>query len=227
MPLWEQAVKSGIHKFASEFIFSQTYIMYQDSQALIIDPIDTEEFKNFIFDIRIIKADVLLTHEHFDHIQGVNWLKNNVDTKIYASSCSAKAIELPNKNLSSYANVLLSFYNKDFENSYNVEPYSCSADCILNDRQIIQWNMHNIQVISTPGHSPGSVCFLLNNRFLFSGDTILTIPTVTRFPGGSKKDLLTISIPKLMKWKGHEIIVLPGHGDTDYLDFLLEHFKFY
>lgn len=226
MSLWERASKYGIYKFVSELIDSQAYVMLFEKRVLIVDPVDTDEFKRFIIKNEIIEADIFLTHEHFDHIRGVNWLRDILAATVYASKDAAKSIELPNKNLSQYSNVLLSFYYKDFELVSEIIPYFCSADFILEDNQIIHWMTHDILVICTPGHSPGSICLLLDNVFLFSGDTILTIPTITRFPGGSKKDFFNKSLPKLRELKGRKIIVLPGHGKTAHLDYLLEHIEF-
>ena len=64
----------------------------------------------------------------------------------------------------------------------------------------------------TPGHSKGSICIFLDEKVMFSGDTLVTgFNTIVRLPGGSKKDFYSITIPYL-KQLDEDIVVYPGHG---------------
>jgi len=66
-------------------------------------------------------------------------------------------------------------------------------------------------MLATPGHSPGSACFLAGN-LLISGDTLIAnTRTVTKLPGGNRLDLVS----SLLLLSGNcpdNAIVLPGHG---------------
>lgn len=69
------------------------------------------------------------------------------------------------------------------------------------------------QVISTPGHSEGSSCFMLFNKIVFTGDTLLkNYPTILIFPGGNKDDYANISFP-FLRSLSKDSIIMPGHGD--------------
>ena len=73
-----------------------------------------------------------------------------------------------------------------------------------------------IKVISTPGHTPGSVCFLAGNH-LFTGDTIMVGGYGrTDFPDGDEKSLIQ-SIKKLFSIK-ENLTVYPGHNEKTTLD---------
>lgn len=75
-----------------------------------------------------------------------------------------------------------------------------------------------LEVLCTPGHSPGSVClYSEKDKVLFTGDTLFARGTVGRtdFPYGSKKDLEK-SLAKLSKFQP-ETIIYPGHGESSTL----------
>ena len=61
------------------------------------------------------------------------------------------------------------------------------------------------------GHTDDSIIAILDNKSIFSGDTILSIPTITRLPSGSTKDFWLKDIPFLNSLGGIET-VYPGHG---------------
>ena len=73
-----------------------------------------------------------------------------------------------------------------------------------------------------PGHSQGSCCILLNNKVLFTGDSLLAeYPVITRFPGGSSKDYKNISLP-FLKSLNPNLVVYPGHGKSERLGNILK-----
>jgi len=82
----------------------------------------------------------------------------------------------------------------------------------LHDGQVLEINSHHLQVLHTPGHTPGSVCFLTGQQF-FSGDTLFKGSVGrTDLPGGSVKMLNE----SLLRIKGlpENTIVHPGHGES-------------
>ena len=89
-----------------------------------------------------------------------------------------------------------------------------SYDYLLEDDTMIEVGRLKLHTITTPGHTPGSICFrLVDKPLLFSGDTL--------FPGGpgatanDNADFETIieSIDRRLFTLGPDTIVLPGHGD--------------
>jgi len=89
-----------------------------------------------------------------------------------------------------------------------------SYDEILDDESVIDVGRLRLHTIATPGHTPGSMCFLLEGHpVLFSGDTLFPGgPGNTSFEGGDFPTIVT-SIDRRLFTLPAETIVLPGHGD--------------
>ena len=197
-------------------IDARMYIIAENGKAVIIDPCVSEEAKKYLQSQNIQDIIVLLTHEHYDHISGVNWLRKNFpETKVVCSEVCSKGILSPHKNLSAYYEIL--FMGKDPEvqeyiKNVEVPPYSCEADETFQGQTEWNWEGHQIVMVETPGHSKGSCCILFDKKCMFSGDTLVTgHETILRLPGGSKKDFVEITMPFLNSLDG-ELMVYPGHG---------------
>lgn len=204
---------------------SKAYIIDGNDELLLIDSSDGEDFKDYIKNKSPKHIKVILTHEHYDHIVGIEWLREYFETEVCSSKIVAENITNSLKNLSKCANVLLSFYEKKENEERIIEPYTCFADSILYENEEFIWEENKIRIISTPGHTSGSICILVNDKILFTGDSLLSIPTITRFPSGSKKDFFDISIAFFESLKEKEIVVMPGHGAPEKLDSLTKNIK--
>ncbi len=95
---------------------------------------------------------VFLTHSDFDHTLGLPLFKN---AKIYLSSDEEQMITQKR------ARKMGIIYNFKIN-----RPYS-----LLNDQELVTVGTSKIRAIATPGHTPGSMCYLLNESVLFVGDT--------------------------------------------------------
>ena len=89
-----------------------------------------------------------------------------------------------------------------------------SYDEVIEDDAVIEVGHLRLHTIHTPGHTPGSMCFLLQDHpILFSGDTLFPGgPGNTSYEGG---DFATIiqSVDRRLFTLPPDTIVLPGHGD--------------
>ena len=111
-------------------------------------------------------------------------------------------------------------YLKDFMETYR--EYAYHADITFDTEYTFHWNNTIFHFISTPGHSPGSCCILINDELIVTGDSLLSeYPVITRFPGGSTKDYQEKTLPYL-KSLNKELIVLPGHGKICKLSEILQ-----
>ena len=84
------------------------------------------------------------------------------------------------------------------------------ADVAFKDDMVLKWINHDVRLQAVCGHSDDSLICILDERYMFSGDTLLSIPTVTRLPKGSSKGFWEEDMPMLMKMNVDA--VYPGHG---------------
>lgn len=203
-------------------IDSRMYILLENKKTLMIDPCASDEALQLLEENNVTEILILLTHEHYDHISGVNWLRERFPSvHVWCSLACAAALPKPSKNLSSFWEIL--FIGKDEETqeyvrNMNIQPYSCTADSTFENEYELSWEGHSLFLKETPGHSKGSICILMDKNILFSGDSLVTgYPTVTRLPGGSKKDYAEITLPWFQSLDS-SIMVYPGHGEKQPLE---------
>jgi glyoxylase-like metal-dependent hydrolase (beta-lactamase superfamily II) len=90
-----------------------------------------------------------------------------------------------------------------------------SYDQLLDDDSVIEVGRLRLKTVLTPGHTPGSMCFLVEGSpILFSGDTLFPGgPGNTSFPGGDFPTIIRSIEDRIFSKLPADTIVLPGHGD--------------
>ena len=90
-----------------------------------------------------------------------------------------------------------------------------SYDFVLEDDSVIEVGRVRLRTIATPGHTPGSMCFLVEGSpVLLSGDTLFPGgPGATKFPGSSFESIIKAIDERLFSKLDPGTIVMPGHGD--------------
>lgn len=167
-------------------------------EAVIVDPADSADRILAYLEKEACKpAAVLLTHGHFDHIYGVNELRKEYGIMAYASREEKELLGNGEMNCSKGAGRLEEIL----------------ADSQLEDGQKLSFLGCTFRVIHTPGHTRGSVCYLIEEKgLLFSGDTLF-FESIGRtdLPTGNGHAILQSIGEKLMTLKD-DIVVFPGHG---------------
>ncbi len=198
---------SEIIKIISQPISVNTYILYNEDnkQAVVIDPsFYAQKIIQALKDERLDCRAILLTHGHFDHISGVNALRDFCQPEVYVHEADADMLTDPDKNL----DTLLGGYH------IATQP----AEHLL-EKQIEKLSIAGMEIIalSTPGHSPGCVCYLVDD-YLFSGDTLFNMSAGrTDLPGGNTQALYR-SMETLKKIE-KDYIVYPGHESSTSLHY--------
>lgn len=175
------------------------YACMESKKAALIDPgADGKRIYRWVLE-KGLKVDyILLTHGHVDHIGAVDELRELLGKVAVGIHAGDAGMFTDGKlNLSSYFGQGLVLQKADF---------------LLQDGQELVIGNQILKVISTPGHSPGGVCFL-SSEGLFSGDTLFAGSIGrTDFPGGSSGQLLKGIKEKLLILP-EDTRVLPGHGE--------------
>ena len=210
----------NMYKYVMPVIASNMYIVILDENALIIDPNENENAVKLLKESGVKDVTIFLTHEHFDHISGVNFFRKQWECTVYANNRCKELVQDPNKNLSAF--FMAMFIDKTDEERKKAQElfkddYSCYADIGFDEEYSMVWNGLSVKLIETPGHSQGSICILVNNKYLFSGDSLVDgNKVITRLPGGSKRDYNEITRPFLESLP-QDMVVFPGHGTEGYL----------
>lgn len=171
----------------------------ETKKAVIIDPgADGKRIYRWVLEKGLKVEYILITHGHVDHIGAVDDLRELLgDVLVGIHVDDAEMLTDARKNLSSYVGQGIALKK---------------ADLLLQDGQELVIGQERIKVISTPGHSPGGVCFLCSEG-LFSGDTLFAGSIGrTDFPGGSMNQLLD-GVKKKLLILPENTRVFPGHGE--------------
>ncbi len=173
---------------------SNTYVIISGTDAAVVDPsVDIKEIKSALDGAKL--RYILLSHGHFDHILTLDALKCATGAEICIHASDAQMLTDPELNASE-------FFGLDF--------VSLGADRVLSDGEKLPLGRESIDVVHTPGHTPGSVCFDCGSD-LVCGDTLFT-SGYGRYdlPGGDARVLFS-SLKKLADRRDNPMIH-PGHG---------------
>ncbi|WP_303870610.1 MBL fold metallo-hydrolase [Acetobacterium wieringae] len=175
------------------------YVIWDENtlEAAVVDPgFEDQQIGDIIHDNKLKVRYILLTHGHFDHLGGVNQIKQLTGAKVLIHENDADCLLDPKRNLSVLAGMAM------------VLP---PADGYLSENQTITLGDIAIRVIHTPGHSKGGVCFFADGQ-LIAGDTLFYASIGrTDFADGDLSELLNMIVTKLFILDD-ATIVLPGHG---------------
>lgn len=201
----------NIQKFIFNVFGENTYLIWNDKAAAVIDPGMMNEQENNTFDQfvtnRQLHLDHLLnTHMHIDHIAG----DLHIMRKYGLTAECNPADDFMAHNAISMAQMLGFPYTDD--NITKTKAIDEGSQLYIGDEQII--------VLNVPGHSPGHLAFYLpDDKILFSGDTLFHLGIGrTDFAGGSMK-LLLHSIETKIFTLPDDTTIYPGHGNATTVGF--------
>mgnify|MGYP003760414693 CR=1 FL=1 len=189
---------------------SNTYILSDDKECVVIDcGVNPREIMNIVESKGLNVKYIILTHGHFDHIYYVHDLKEKTGAKLCLHENELNLYRDPLRNGSMM-----------FGSGREVK--TVMPDILLKDGHKLQAGNLSLEIIHTPGHSPGSIC-ILSDDMLFSGDTLFAMSVGrTDFPGGSATAMRESLHQKLFTLD-ESITVYPGHGPKTTIGYEKEH----
>lgn len=191
-------VKLDLRVFASGPLETNNYLIFdkQSRKAFIVDLSSSSgEIFDFLKKEKLEVDFVALTHAHFDHIQGLE----QTNFPFYIHRQDLDLISDPETNGSAFFSISLKIEKKPF--IYG---------------QKVKFSDSEIEVIHTPGHTPGSVSLKLD-QWLFTGDALFSGSIGrTDLPLASSQ-LLLKSIKEKILVLPDETVIYPGHGPSSTL----------
>lgn len=183
-----------------------TYIISADgsSDVAVIDPGKAKPIVAYLESQGLQCTHILITHGHFDHTDGAAALHEATGALLCIHKDDAYMLK---SNDSSHAVFPTATFN------------ACEPDILLNDGDVLDVAGLKIEVIHTPGHSPGGLCFVLRKEHvIFCGDTLFYESAGrTDFPGCSQRALYHSIVDKLYALEG-DYDVYCGHDRATTLD---------
>ena len=184
-----------------------TYVVWDETlEAVVIDAGNMSEKENatleqFLSERGLKPVYALNTHGHFDHLMGVEFLRSRYGAKFAVSSKDKFLVESAMQNAA--------MFGVGGGNIVEV------IDVDLEGMESIKFGQSELQIISTPGHTPGHVAFYEPQaKVLFTGDTLFRESIGrTDLPGGDYSWIMSSILEKIMPL-GDEVKVYPGHGET-------------
>ena len=190
-----------VNTIVSGKIDNNTYVVTNENkECIIVDcACELEKILKVIEDCKVVA--VLLTHGHYDHFVNLDKIVNHFKVKCYVSNLDFEKLYNPKMNYSIIFNKF--FSTKLLEEDFVVLKESVGSFSIEG---------FDVSYFLTPGHTNGSLCYLVNNEILFTGDTIFS-------SSYGRTDLLTGSEEDMknsltfLKEKFCGVKFYPGHGE--------------
>ena len=177
-----------VETFVRGPLVNNVYLLWDEhgNEAAIIDPgIGSDDLLTHIEQQQLHLRYILLTHAHFDHVDNAALFREQTGASVVLHHDDAAALE---------------------------ELAGVPADVLLDGGEELTLGSLTIRTLHTPGHSPGGVCFLVDDH-LFAGDTLFA-GSIGRsdFPDSDSAALLKAIAEEILPLRD-ATHVLPGHGD--------------
>lgn len=190
--------------FSFNPLSENTYLLYtEDKNCMIVDPgcyfdHEKDELVLFVQKNGLKPTCLVNTHCHLDHVFGNKFIHEQFGLELHLHEMEKKVLEMaPASGL---------MWNIPFDN------YAGPLHTIGEESPLV-FGKHVLNILHTPGHSPGSICLYSADQGFVIGGDVLFRESVGRtdLPGGNPDQLLK-SIEEKLYTLPDETTVYPGHG---------------
>lgn len=196
-----------INKYSLGELQTNCYILYdvKTLDGVIIDPACNADYiiakcKSYGINVK----HIIFTHGHFDHFLAADEICEHYKTDLIINKEDVKLLTNPLYNLS-----------LNFNRS---EARLRSNNIISVEDESLSLIGHDFRFISTPGHTPGSMCIIAGDN-MFTGDTLFYMSIGNAFPPLGDFDMEIDSIKSKLLTLDRDYICYPGHGNSTTLYF--------
>lgn len=207
-----------IYRFPFEIVDENMYFIPSGDAGIVIDPNENDELLKILSLHGTKNLLIILTHEHYDHTTGVEWLQTKMKAKLYCHQACADAISSEKGNDPKTLGYILTLQDA-VDGGHRRDDYLATAKrYVLNvdetfkeECEIVVGDV-KVRCRPAPGHSPGSSLFFVGES-VFSGDSLIQhTPTIVHLPGSDRKLYRQDTKPYLQSLDKN-IMVFPGHGE--------------
>lgn len=183
--------------FIDRVNYTNTYLLVDDKEAIVIDPALNEHKVNEALRGTNIKLiGIILTHGHYDHIGNTFILAKQWDVPVYVHKKEKDVIQ-----------------KGHLAEMLNMKPNIDEGIIRYFNDTTLEVGRFHFDVILTPGHTPGSICLKYHN-YLFTGDTIFPDSIGrTDLPYGDANAMERSLKLMIANWQD-EWMIFPGHGNV-------------
>lgn len=200
-----------VQKFTFSPFAENTYVLFDETnECIIIDPgcyheEERQALKSFIDANNLTPVLLVNTHCHLDHIFGNKFVKGTFKVDLVAHKADLPLLENAVNHARSYG--------------IGMEA-SPLPDRFIDENDKITWGNSSLDIVFTPGHSPGSVSFIARDEKFIIGGDVLFLQSIGRtdLPGGDF-DTLANSIRTEFYTLPDDFIVYSGHGPETSIGF--------
>ncbi len=174
---------------------SNCYAVISGENAVLVDaPFDADGILSELNGKKL--CAILLTHGHVDHMSAAEELRKATGCKVFVSEDDKSMLTDSRHSLADY---------------FSIPFRPCTEAQTFKDGDELKFNGMKFRVITTPGHTPGSVCFV-HEEVIFTGDTLFNGSIGRDFGFACYRGIID-SIEKLYAL-GKNYKILPGHGEA-------------
>ncbi len=182
-----------------------TYILWDETKECVVvdagcsNDMEFAALENFIAERGLKPVMAINTHGHFDHLLGVERFKSEHGIPFAMSSLDMFLVESTKEG--------------SFVYGIPIGKMPSKIDIDLDEVSEVRFGETTLQVIKTPGHTPGHVSlFEAESRVLLTGDTLFKESIGrTDLPGGDYVQLMKSIITKIIPL-GDDVVIYPGHS---------------
>ena len=195
-----------IKTFPFNLLQENTYVVSDETRDCVIidcgayDDDERKAITDYISSQGLKPCRLLATHGHWDHNLGIDTIYQTYGLQVEAAKEDEFIITDIPRNFQSIIGAPL---RREYP----------PVGRFFAPNEVIRFGNHSLQVLTTPGHSPGSVVFYCaEEHTAFTGDTLFRMSVGrTDFEGGSYEDLMN-SLANVLAKLPDETTILPGHG---------------
>lgn len=194
-----------IKSFEFNYFQENTFLLYDDTrEAVLIDcgccrKEEEKELTDFILENKLTLKHLLCTHLHVDHVFGNGFIYKTYGLKPEANKQDVEKLPSPDEQAKLFG------LRQHVEN-VPVEKYIVGGE-------IIKFGTSELQVLTVPGHSPGSVAFYnKKNGFSIVGDALFAGSIGRTDLWGGNQEVLVAAIHDKLLSLPDETVIYPGHG---------------